>query len=170
MKILEGTSASVPPQGGRKHPHQEFIQIDTTNILFICGGAFAGLDRIIESRVGKTGMGFRADVRRGHKHDESELFLQVLPQPGDSRLIATGQHQPVARAQPPGHRPAGAAVRPGDDRQGLGAGPGQRALQMMLLESRNSSSPYSPRSRPRPLCLYPPKAVCGLDPAPPPLM
>src|SRR5204863_5711403 len=61
LKILEGTTASVPPQGGRKHPHQEFIQIDTTDILFICGGAFAGLDKIIESRVGNCGVGFVAD-------------------------------------------------------------------------------------------------------------
>ena len=80
LKILEGTVASVPPQGGRKHPHQEFLTIDTTNILFICGGAFADLDKVIERRIGHKGVGFGADVSSKHDKDTGELFEQVLPE------------------------------------------------------------------------------------------
>ena len=76
LKILEGSVASVPPQGGRKHPHQEFIQIDTTNVLFILGGAFAGLEDIISARVGRKGIGFGATLREA---DNSDLFSQVTP-------------------------------------------------------------------------------------------
>jgi ATP-dependent Clp protease ATP-binding subunit ClpX len=80
LKILEGTTASVPPQGGRKHPHQEFIQIDTGNILFICGGAFAGLERIIENRVGSRGIGFGGDVRKLTEKDLGVIYSKVLPE------------------------------------------------------------------------------------------
>ena len=79
LKILEGTVASVPPQGGRKHPHQEFIQINTSNILFICGGAFDGVDKIIEGRTRKSSMGFGADIQSKHEKDVGQLFKEIMP-------------------------------------------------------------------------------------------
>ena len=80
LKIVEGTVASVPPQGGRKHPHQEFIQIDTSNILFICGGAFEGLENIIKDRVGKKSIGFGAEIESKKDINKTEIFKQLLPQ------------------------------------------------------------------------------------------
>ena len=80
LKILEGTVASVPPQGGRKHPHQEFYQLDTTNILFICGGAFDGLDKIIGSRIGQKSIGFNSEIADKQDENVGELFKQVLPE------------------------------------------------------------------------------------------
>ena len=80
LKILEGTVASVPPQGGRKHPHQDFIQIDTSNILFICGGAFAGIDKVIEQRIGAKSVGFQADISSANSVDMDQIYGQVRPE------------------------------------------------------------------------------------------
>ena len=111
LKILEGTVASVPPQGGRKHPHQEFLTIDTTNILFICGGAFAGLDKIIERRIGHNAVGFGAEVRSKPDREAAELLSQVMPEDLDQLRPHPRVHRPAAGrlggapAAPRGSRP-----------------------------------------------------------------
>ena len=142
LKILEGTVASVPPQGGRKHPHQEFLTIDTTNMLFICGGAFAGLEKIIERRIGRQGVGFMADIqvegRAGRRH---HLHQGHAGRPAELR-----PHPRVHR--PPAGRERGAQPQEGRP----GADPGRAQERAHAASTRSSScwtasSWSSPRSR-----------------------
>ena len=143
LKILEGTVASVPPQGGRKHPHQEFLSIDTTNILFICGGAFAGLEKIIARRIGKNAVGFGAEIHSKHSHEGSELL-----DPGDARGPALlradpGVHRPPARRL---RRAPAAARGPGQDPRGAEERARQAVPALLQLRQRSSSSSPTTRS------------------------
>ena len=119
LKILEGTTASVPPQGGRKHPHQEFLQIDTTNILFIVGGAFAGLEKIIESRKGKAGVGFNAKLQTSDDLVKTDIFADVMPED----LLKFGMIPEFI-----GHLPIMTSVESLD----------QKALMQILTEPKNA--------------------------------
>jgi len=142
-----GTVASVPPQGGRKHPHQEFLTIDTTNILFICGGAFANLDKIIERRIGHKGVGFAADVTSRNQRDSHDLYSKVLPEDlmnygliPSSSAPAGDLVRPPADARRPGQDPDRAEERDGQAVQGASR---LRRVELVFAED-------SPRRRRRP--------------------
>ncbi len=167
LKILEGTTASVPPQGGRKHPHQEFLTIDTTNVLFICGGSFANLDKVIERRIGHKGVGFGASIRSRDQKDTGEMFERVLPEdlmeyglipefigrlrgcgcdpPADPR---GPDHDPHRAAKRP-HPPVRALLRVRRDRARLRARlPGRDRRQGARAGGRRAGAPIDPGGDP----------------------
>ena len=122
LKIIEGTVASIPPKGGRKHPQQEFMKVDTTNILFICGGAFAGLENVIQQRIGMKSLGFGADVKKRAEKKLGELLTQRNPgRPAEIRLHSR-IYRPTAHAGDPDRTGRG---RHGADPQGAQKRPGQ---------------------------------------------
>ena len=157
LKILEGTVASVPPQGGRKHPHQEFLSIDTTNILFICGGAFADLDKIIAKRIGKNAVGFGADIRSKNSTESAELLSQVMPEDLLSYRADPRVHRPAAGRL--GGAPAPArGSRPDPDRaQERARRSSTSASSATTTSSSSLPTTRSGRSRTR---------RCGARPAP----